>query len=169
MGGAMPMTQGAPMPMPMMAGAPSLGQAAVPGQQPSQGQVFEFLPGVASLVEDLDQRVLVTLRDGRHFVGIMRSFDQYGNVMLEDTFERHVVGSVYADERVGLYVIRGENLVLLGELDMEKEAQGTAMREVPLEQIMAQKAALKQEKADDDLLRKKLSQQALGLGFEDCL
>ena len=31
---------------------------------------------------------------------MMRSFDQYGNVMLEDTFERHVVGNVYADERV---------------------------------------------------------------------
>ena len=66
-------------------------------------------------------------------------------------------------------MIRGENLVLLGELDMNKEAQGAALREVPLEQIMAQKAAQKQEKADDDLLRKKLSQQALGLGFEDCL
>jgi len=32
--------------------------------------------------------------------GMMRSFDQYGNVMLEDTYERHVVGNVYADERV---------------------------------------------------------------------
>lgn len=163
------MQQGAAMHGMAPPGMMPLGHAAVPGQQQSQGQVFEFLPGVASLVEDLDQRVLVTLRDGRHFVGIMRSFDQYGNVMLEDTYERHVVGSVYADERVGLYVIRGENLVLLGELDMEKEAQGTAMREVPLEQIMAQKAAQKQEKAEDDLLRKKLSQQALGLGFEDCL
>ena len=109
-------------------------------------------------------------------------------------------------------MIRGENLVLLGELDMEKEARGTALREVPLDQILAQKAAQKQEKvfvcnrvfpcaakrcfgvlttgvnlpscsralvsllscldplqAEDDLLRKKLSQQALGLGFEDCL
>ena len=36
--------------------------------------------------------------------------------------------------------------VLLGELDMNKEAQGTALREVPLEHIMAQKAAQKQEK-----------------------
>ena len=36
--------------------------------------------------------------------------------------------------------------MLLGELDMNKEAQGTALREVPLEHIMAQKAAQKQEK-----------------------
>ena len=46
-----------------------MGSATLPAQQQSQGQVFEFLPGVASLVEDLDKRVLVTLRDGRHFVG----------------------------------------------------------------------------------------------------
>ena len=55
--------QGTPMPM---HGMMPLGPAAMPAQQ---GQVFEFLPGVASLVEDLDKRVLVTLRDGRHFVG----------------------------------------------------------------------------------------------------
>ena len=55
--------QGPPMPM---HGMMPLGPAAMPAQQ---GHVFEFLPGVASLVEDLDKRVLVTLRDGRHFVG----------------------------------------------------------------------------------------------------
>ncbi|EKX46894.1 hypothetical protein GUITHDRAFT_152240 [Guillardia theta CCMP2712] len=135
----------------------------------SGGGLFDFLPGVASLVEDLDKRVLVTLRDGRHFVGFMRSFDQYGNVVLEDAFERHVVGNSFADERMGLYVIRGENLVLLAELDMHKEQNQPKLREVPLQTIMAQKAALKHEKAEDELLRKKLSAQALGLGFEDCL
>ena len=55
--------QGPPMPM---HGMMPLGPAAMPAQQV---HVFEFLPGVASLVEDLDKRVLVTLRDGRHFVG----------------------------------------------------------------------------------------------------
>ena len=53
---------------PMHGGMP-LGAAAPPAQH-HQSQVFEFLPGVASLVEDLDKRVLVTLRDGRHFVGM---------------------------------------------------------------------------------------------------
>eukprot|EP00960_Hanusia_phi_P029176 747813-Hanusia_phi.AAC.1 len=124
----------------------------------SGGGLFDFLPGVASLVEDLDKRM-------------------------------------------GLYVIRGENLVLLAELDMHKVAVWRArirqtdvrqeqnqpkLREVPLQTIMAQKAALKHEKAEDELLRKKLSaqvrshdegffelgfylpdMQALGLGFED--
>ena len=39
---------------------------------------------------------------------MMRSFDQYGNVMLEDMFERHVVGNVYADERVRPCPVSGQ-------------------------------------------------------------
>ena len=34
------------------------------------GHVPAFLPGSSSLVEDLDQRILVVLRDGRHIVGV---------------------------------------------------------------------------------------------------
>ena len=51
------------------------------------------LPAAASLVDQLDKKVLILLRDGRHLVGIMRSFDQFSNVVLEETFERRVVVS----------------------------------------------------------------------------
>lgn len=47
-----------------------------------------YLPGAASLIEDLDKRVLLVLRDGRHLIGVLRSFDQYVNLVLEETFER---------------------------------------------------------------------------------
>ena len=46
------------------------------------------LPAAASLVDQLDKRVLVILRDGRNLVGVMRSFDQFSNVVLEDAVER---------------------------------------------------------------------------------
>ena len=49
------------------------------------------LPAAASLVDQLDKRVLVILRDGRNLVGVMRSFDQFSNVVLEDAVERRVV------------------------------------------------------------------------------
>jgi U6 snRNA-associated Sm-like protein LSm1 len=39
-------------------------------------------PGVA-LVEDLDKLLMVQLRDGRKVIGIMRSFDQFANLVLE--------------------------------------------------------------------------------------
>lgn len=38
------------------------------------------------------------------------------NVMLEQTVERVIVGDKYCDKPLGLYVIRGENVVLLGTM-----------------------------------------------------
>lgn len=40
------------------------------------GFVPSYLPGAASLVEELDQRLLIVLRDGRHLVGV-RIFSLY--------------------------------------------------------------------------------------------
>ena len=60
--------------------------------------------------------MLVQLRDGRKIIGLMRSFDQFANIVLEQAVERIVVGTRFADVPLGLYVIRGENVVLLGEM-----------------------------------------------------
>lgn len=43
------------------------------------------LPGLA-IVEELDKRILVQLRDGRKVIGILRSFDQFANLVLECTY-----------------------------------------------------------------------------------
>ncbi|KAK4534601.1 hypothetical protein CDCA_CDCA02G0626 [Cyanidium caldarium] len=70
-----------------------------------------------ALSEDLDQRVLVCLRDGRLFLGYLRSYDQYSNLVLEDAVERVVVrNEAFADVPCGLRVIRGENVVLFGRV-----------------------------------------------------
>jgi U6 snRNA-associated Sm-like protein LSm1 len=52
----------------------------------------EYLPGAASIGEHLDNRLLVTLRDGRHLIGTLRSFDQFMNLVLESTVERIIYG-----------------------------------------------------------------------------
>ena len=64
----------------------------------------------------LTERMLVVLRDGRKIIGMMRSFDQFANIVLEEAVERLIVGKQFADVPLGLYVIRGENVVLLGEM-----------------------------------------------------
>lgn len=38
------------------------------------------------------------------------------NAVLEGACERVIVGDLYCDLPLGLYVIRGENVVLIGEL-----------------------------------------------------
>ena len=47
-----------------------------------------YLPGAASLIEQLDKRIMIILRDGKHLVGKLRSFDHFMNLILEETFER---------------------------------------------------------------------------------
>ncbi|CAJ2638303.1 sm-like protein LSM1B [Trifolium pratense] len=74
-----------------------------------------------SLATYLDKKLLVLLRDGRKLLGFLRSFDQFANVVLEGACERVIVGDLYCDVPLGLYVIRGENVVLIGELDLGKE------------------------------------------------
>lgn len=47
--------------------------------------------------------------------------------MLEGTVERIVVENSYADVPVGILVVRGENVMLLGEVDSLKEAQVSSL------------------------------------------
>lgn len=94
-----------------------------------------------SLATYLDKKILVVLRDGRKLLGLLRSFDQFANVVLEGACERIIVGDLYCDIPLGLYVIRGENVVLIGELDLEKEELPAHMTRVSTAEIKrAQKA-----------------------------
>ncbi|CAA6659303.1 unnamed protein product [Spirodela intermedia] len=94
-----------------------------------------------SLASYLDKKLLILLRDGRKLLGIFRSFDQFANVVLEGACERIIVGELFCDIPLGLYVIRGENVVLIGELDVEREELPGHMARVSAPEIrMAQKA-----------------------------
>ena len=78
-----------------------------------------FLPGTASLLEDLDKKLMVLLRDGRTLIGYLRSIDQFANLVLHRTIERIHVGNKFADMPRGIFIIRGENVVLCGEVSEE--------------------------------------------------
>ncbi|KAF3632688.1 U6 snRNA-associated Sm-like protein LSm1, partial [Capsicum annuum] len=94
-----------------------------------------------SLASYLDKKLLVLLRDGRKLLGILRSFDQFANAVLESACERAIVGDLYCDIPLGLYIIRGENVVLIGELDVDKEELPPHMTRVSEAEIRkAQKA-----------------------------
>lgn len=77
---------------------------------------------------------MVVLRDGRKLIGVLRSWDQFGerkqgrehgasfsdylagNLVLQDTIERLFVQNLYADIDRGLFLVRGENVLILGEI-----------------------------------------------------
>ncbi|URE43741.1 Sm [Musa troglodytarum] len=50
------------------------------------------------------------------------------NVVLEGACERVIVGDLYCDIPLGLYVIRGENVVLIGELAQKAERDATDLK-----------------------------------------
>eukprot|EP01018_Ginkgo_biloba_P034942 Gb_06915 [translate_table: standard] len=85
-------------------------------------------------------------------LGVKLSFGwaQYGaaNVVLEKALERIIVGDVYCDIPLGLYVIRGENVVLIGELDPAREELPANMIRVSATDI---KKAQKAERDATDL------------------
>ncbi|KAF7124462.1 hypothetical protein RHSIM_Rhsim12G0211200 [Rhododendron simsii] len=103
---------------------------------------------LASLCTFFAEKLLILLRDGRKLLGILRSFDQFANAVLEGACERVIVGELYCDIPLGLYVIRGENVVLIGELDLEKEELPSHMTRVSEAEI---KRAQKAEREATDL------------------
>ncbi|KAF8337926.1 LSM-domain-containing protein [Cantharellus anzutake] len=78
---------------------------------------------MSSLVGYVDSQVLLVLQDGRTIIGTLSGFDQRSNVVLSNSTER-----IYsADESVeevplGLYLVKGDMIMLIGEVDAEKEA-----------------------------------------------
>ncbi|KAL0463785.1 UNVERIFIED_CONTAM: Sm-like protein LSM1B [Sesamum latifolium] len=63
------------------------------------------------------------------------------NAVIEGACERVIVGDLYCDIPLGLYIIRGENVVLIGELDLDREELPPHMTRVSVPEIRrAQKA-----------------------------
>ncbi|KAL6497534.1 U4/U6-U5 snRNP complex subunit lsm8 [Orobanche hederae] len=79
--------------------------------------------GLESLV---DQTISIITNDGRNIVGVLKGFDQATNIILDESHER-VYSTKFNREGVqqlvlGLYIIRGDNISIVGELDEELDA-----------------------------------------------
>ncbi|KAL7425275.1 hypothetical protein Q5752_000963 [Cryptotrichosporon argae] len=98
-----------------------------------------------SLVDLVDKKILVILRDGRKLIGVLRSYDQFANCLLESTVERLHRAFDYCDIDIGVLLIRGENVVALGEIDLIAE-DNVPLRPIP-------EADMKRLLADDEKRR----------------
>lgn len=84
---------------------------------------------------------MIILRDDKKLIGYLRSYDQFANMVLEDTVERIVVEQNFGDYPLGLYMVRGENVVLMGEVDetLENELETKKiLNRVSLPEILQQ-------------------------------
>ncbi|XP_041477294.1 U6 snRNA-associated Sm-like protein LSm1 [Lytechinus variegatus] len=122
---------------------------------------MEYMPGTASLIDEINKKLLVVLRDGRTLIGILRSIDQFANLVLHRTIERIHVGRQYGDIPRGVFVVRGENVVLLGEVDTENE-NNHHLEEVSIDEILeAQRAEQLKNQEEEKTRNKKLLERGL--------
>ncbi|KAL6717439.1 hypothetical protein ACLMJK_005354 [Lecanora helva] len=86
------------------------------------------------------------------------------NLVLQETIERIFVKEAYADISRGIYLVRGENVLLLGEIDLDKDEYVPApFQKVSAEEIHALRVGeQKEEERSAKVRAKKLKQ----LGFE---
>ncbi|TKA32840.1 hypothetical protein B0A50_01066 [Salinomyces thailandicus] len=153
--GALPPGQGQPMMMP-------------PGPPPVPQLPPQMFTTAAQLLDLTDKKLMVVLRDGRKLIGVLRSWDQFGNLVLQDTVERQFVHSegkaLWADIERGLFLVRGENVSLLGEIDLDKDDYiPEPFKEAPVEQVFALK---KQEEAAKKGTGKRRNKKLAEHGFE---
>jgi len=118
-----------------------------------------YMPGTASLIDDVDKQLMVLLRDGRTLVGYLRSIDQYANLLLSGTFERINIGKKYGDIPRGVYIIRGENVVLIGEVDLGLPSRVEMIKVEPNEILELQKTERKKQEELEKNKKKSLNER----------
>lgn len=142
---------------------------------------------------------MVSLRDGRKLIGVLRSWDQFGmssphtpdkpyhsiylpfspaNLVLQSTVERIFVPppaspsklssptqpGLYADVPRGIFLVRGENVLLLGEIDLDKDDDPPPGYEKADIHVVHKLA--KEKKAQDAMRDKSRLKKLSELGFE---
>ncbi|KAL2872685.1 U6 snRNA-associated Sm-like protein LSm1 [Aspergillus lucknowensis] len=118
----------------------------------------------AQLLDLTDKKLVLVLRDGRKLIGVLRSWDQFANLVLQDTIERLYAGNLYADIPRGVFLVRGENVLLLGEIDLDKEDDiPPNLTKAPFKEVFELKQKEDNDRKSND---KKRNNKLQGLGFE---
>lgn len=136
-----------------------------PQQLPAQ-----YFTTAAQLLDLTDKKLMLSLRDGRKMIGILRTWDSYANLVLQSTVERIFVPpgptnprGLYADIPVGVFLVRGENVVLLGEIDLDKDDEDPPGYDQADPELV--KSLAKQRRADEQKKEKNKVKKLADLGF----
>jgi len=157
---------------PLQGGQPPMGPGG-PAQPPPQLPPQMFTTA-AQLLDLTDKKLMLSLRDGRKLIGILRSWDQFANLALQSTTERIFAPQpnapadqprgYFADVPHGLFLVRGENVLLLGEIDLDKDDDpppGYERGEVAMVKKLAE-----ERKTLDKAREKRRLKKLTSIGFE---
>lgn len=128
-------------------------------------------PGLCTLLEEIDKKIMVELKGGRVLIGYLRSIDQFANLVLHRTVERIHVDKRFGEIPLGVFIVRGDNVVLLGEFDDDKDMASKLVRvskeEILEAQILEQKVKQEKEKTRVKALKERGFSYQLDTTHED--
>ncbi|KAF2629665.1 hypothetical protein BU25DRAFT_438655 [Macroventuria anomochaeta] len=149
-------------------GRPTGPQQTLPVDLPPQA----FLTS-AMLLDMVDKKVDVLLRDEKEYIGILRSYDQFANLVLTECHERIAARNPDFDTSLtepawlihdvklpGLMTIRGENVTICATVDLDREDTPRGVKFAPVEQVRSLAAQQKADKKDADARKAKALRQA---------
>ncbi|ETN45071.1 uncharacterized protein HMPREF1541_09947 [Cyphellophora europaea CBS 101466] len=149
-------------PPPVFAGGPPQGAPQLPPQ---------MFTTAAQLLDLTDKKLLLVLRDGRKLHGVLRTWDQFANLVLTETRERYFCTSpssfsspesssndaprkLYCDVPRGTYLVRGENVLLIGEVDLDQDDEPPpGYEEGDVEEVFRLQREVEQERKRRDKVK----------------
>ncbi|PVH94343.1 hypothetical protein DM02DRAFT_645975 [Periconia macrospinosa] len=151
-----------------LGGAREAPQPILPVDLPPQA----FLTS-SMLLDMVDKKVDVLLRDEKEYIGILRSYDQFANLVLTECCERIAARNpeanddptipkwLIADVKLpGLMTVRGENVTICATVDLDREDEPKGVKISSEKEVRALAAAQRAEKKDLDTRKAKALKQA---------
>ncbi|KAJ4368919.1 hypothetical protein N0V83_006001 [Neocucurbitaria cava] len=129
----------------------------------------------AMLLDMVDKKVDVLLRDEKEYIGILRSYDQFANLVLTECYERIAARNpeatpssdatiprwlIHDVKLPGLMTIRGENVTICATVDLDREDAPRGAKFAEVEEVRALAASQKAEKKEVDSRKSKALKRA---------
>jgi len=109
---------------------------------------------------NVTEKLMLVLRDGRKLLGVLRTWDQFANLVLTETKERYYVEApspagpprkLFCDIPRGTFLVRGENVLLLGEIDLDRDDEDPpGYVEGPVEEVFEIQKRQESERKQND-------------------
>ncbi|KAK7183829.1 LSM domain-containing protein [Paraphaeosphaeria sporulosa] len=159
----------------------ALGGARAPSSQPILPVDLPpqaFLTS-SMLLDMVDKKVDVLLRDEKEYIGILRSYDQFANLVLTECSERIAARNPEASTDTptpkwlicdvklpGLMTIRGENVTICATVDLDREDEPKGVKFAPEEEVRElANAQRNQKKASEARKAKAFKAAGIEAGF----
>ncbi|KAH7398991.1 hypothetical protein DE146DRAFT_632538 [Phaeosphaeria sp. MPI-PUGE-AT-0046c] len=129
----------------------------------------------AMLLDMVDKKVDVLLRDEKEYIGILRSYDQFANLVLTECYERIAARNsdatpssdpsvprwlIHDVKLPGVMTIRGENVTICATVDLDREDAPRGAKFADEDQVRTLAASQKAAKRDADSRKAKALRSA---------